>query len=916
MKTELNLLIMKNLRFLLLIVLLFGVVTVDSLAQKRAMTLTDVMQFKSLSNQQLSNDGKWIAAEAWPDRGDGYVLVKEARGRKEFTFQLSRNPQFSNDSKWIAMSTTHPFVELMNIDKPADRPNDGLKLVRLSDGTTIERPNVKSFEFTNNGSHILIHFHPDNEDSTRKDIRKEVGSTLEVLDLSSSMSSKTLEFVSAISTDSLSTTLITFISDSTASTNRLLSYSLSDFDTNPTIVNSDSAAVYSSFTWNNSANELYFIKSFENDETSRASIHKWDNESASLTNLIDSESINRDIPTRNSFVIDRNDNRLFFGVRPKTEIPEKTEKSDDPFDLDAILEGVELDVWHGDDPRIKTHEKVVFNQQKNQSFLSVLDLISGNWVQLEDSSLRNVLRPETGNTTVGYDDTPYLKEITWEGSASSDIYLVDLVSGERRKVMENTDARGQLAPDAKSFVYYLDKHWHVLNIESNVHRNLTDSLNVPFFDEDHDSPSDPNGYGIAGWSSDAKYVFIYDKFDIWQFDVVTGNATKVTPYGRERTIQFRVIRTSEDDRNLDNGSTLLLSAYNDSQKNYGFYTLNIGQNILRESLSSSHRYRFLGKADSSDVYMYSREKYDEFPDIWVANGKELSKPTRVTNLQLQLDPFAWGTSRLVEWSSMDGTPVQGVLILPGNYKEGEKYPVIVYFYELFSQRLHEFNPQLVNHRPSFPFYASNGYAVFLPDVRYTEGLPGYSAIKYIVPGVQEIIDMGVADPKAIGIHGHSWSGYQAAHMVTMTDMFAAAVVGAPVGNMTSAYSGIRWGSGLARQFQYEKTQSRIGKTMWERLDLYIENSPVFKADRINTPMLIQFGDADEAVPWYQGIELYLAMRRLDKDVVFLQYHGEPHHLQKYPNKLDYSIKMKQYFDHYLKGEPAADWIINGVPYTD
>jgi len=907
---------MKYLRVFLVITVLLGVGSIDSLAQKRAMTLTDVMQFKSLSNQEISNDGKWVAAQAWPDRGDGYVIIKEARGRKEYTEQLGRNPQFSNDTKWVAMTTTHPFAELMKIEKPADRPKDGLKLLNLADGSSINRSNVKSFEFTQSGSHLLIHFHQTSNDSTKKDTRKEAGSTLEVLDLSSSMTSTTLEFVSAISTDSLTTTLVVFISDSTASTNRLVAYSLSDLNVSPTIINQDSAAVYTTFTWNNPRNELYFIKSFENDDSKVASIHKWDNASTSLSTVIESSSIERDIPARNRLDLDIDDNRLFFGVRPRTTKPEISVKSEDPFDFNAILEGVELDVWHGDDPRIKTHEIIVYNQQKNQSFLSVLDLSTGNWVQLEDESLRNVLRPETGNKTVGYDDNPYLKEITWEGAASNDVYLVDLFTGNRRKIMENTDARGQLAPDAKTFVYYLDRHWYVLNIESGVHHNLTESLNVPFFNEDHDSPSDPNGYGIAGWSNDSKLVFIYDKFDIWQFDVVSRNAIKITPNGREHTTQFRFVRTSEDDRNLSNGQTYLLSGYNDSQKNYGFYTLNIGQNILRELLCSPHRYRFLSKANDADVIMFTRENYDEFPDIWVANGKEFSRPTRVTNLQSQLAPFAWGTSRLVEWSSMDGTPVQGVLILPGNYKEGEKYPVIVYFYELFSQRLHEFNPQLVNHRPSFPFYASNGYAVFLPDVRYTEGLPGYSAIKYIVPGVQKIIDMGVADPKAIGIHGHSWSGYQAAQMVTMTDMFAAAVVGAPVGNMTSAYSGIRWGSGLGRQFQYEKTQSRIGKTMWERLDLYIENSPVFKADRINTPMLIQFGDADDAVPWYQGIELYMALRRLEKDVVFLQYHGEPHHLQKYPNKLDYSIKMKQYFDYYLKGEPAADWILNGVPYSD
>ena len=268
----------------------------------------------------------------------------------------------------------------------------------------------------------------------------------------------------------------------------------------------------------------------------------------------------------------------------------------------------------------------------------------------------------------------------------------------------------------------------------------------------------------------------------------------------------------------------------------------------------------------------------------------------------------------MEWSSADGVPLQGILIKPGNYDPDKRYPVLVYYYRFFSQRLHRFNQPVVNHRPSFPVYASNGYAVFLPDIRFTIGRPGPSATKCLVPGVQKLIDMGVADPKAVGLHGHSWSGYQTAFVITETDIFAAAVAGAPVSNMTSAYSGIRWGTGLARQFQYEKSQSRLGGSLWETPELYIENSPVFFADRINTPLLIQFGDEDGAVPWYQGIELDLACRRLEKNCIFLQYRGEPHHLKKYANKLDYSIKMKEFFDHWLKGVPAPAWMTAGVRY--
>ena len=288
---------------------------------------------------------------------------------------------------------------------------------------------------------------------------------------------------------------------------------------------------------------------------------------------------------------------------------------------------------------------------------------------------------------------------------------------------------------------------------------------------------------------------------------------------------------------------------------------------------------------------------------------------KVTDVNPDISEYAWGTSELVEWRSIDGTKLQGVVIKPGNYEPGKRYPVLVYYYELFSQRLHEFNQPAVNHRPSFPVYASDGYVVFLPDVRFEIGRPGYSATKAVVPGVQHLIDIGLADPDAIALHGHSWSGYQTAHVVTQSNIFKTAIAGAPVGNMTSAYSGIRWGSGLARQFQYEQGQSRLSGSLWEARDEYIENSPVFFADRINTPLLLIHGDKDDAVPWYQSIELYLALRRLGKETVFLQYRDEPHHPQKYANKLDWAVKMKEWLDHYLKGAPAAPWISEGIPYS-
>lgn len=907
---------MKKCLFSLFIILM---IPIAISAQGKAMTLTDVMQFKSLSSQQISSDGNWVAASAWPERGDGYVIVKEVRGRKSYTIELGKDPVISPDGQFVAMSLTHPFNELFKISKPADRPKDGMLLLNVSSGAKTSLNDIKSFRFSNDSKWLMVHHHnpvtPDSLKSPAK-VRKSLGSELELVRLSSQQSHR-ISMVSDFSLDSTSTHLVVFVSDSTGNGNALKYLNLNSHELEIVTVHADTAAHFSNFEWDNENGRLFFLLSEDpqDGKPENTSLMTWHSGDGFIEPPVDHQQIDGWVlPVRNSLRYRANGNRLFFGQRPASEPESKNDASDpNPFDFDHILKDVGLDVWHGDDPRIKTNEKIVWRQQQNQLYQSVYHLDDKRFVQLADENITNVQIPDNTLRALAIDNTPYLREITWMGTSASDVYTVDLQTGQKTRHMEGVYASVILSPDGNYLLYYSERDWHSLHLDSGVHRNLTGSIPTPFYNEDHDSPSEPSGYGVAGWESGGNSVMIYDKFDIWKFNLDSGQHENITADGRIRRIQYRVQFVDRSDRVFRNGATYLLHGYNDQVKNTGFYSMSYGRTGVSRLIEENKRFRFIAKAENSDHYLYSREAYDEFPDLWVTDTG-FRRPVRTTDLNKQLEPFAWGKAELVEWSSMDGDPVQGVLIKPGNYVPGKKYPVIVYFYELFSQRLHEFNPQLVNHRPSFPFYASNDYVIFLPDVRYTEGLPGYSAIKYIVPGVQKIIDMGVADPKAIGLHGHSWSGYQAAHMITMTDIFAAVVSGAPVSNMTSAYSGIRWGTGLARQFQYEKTQSRLGKTMWERLDLYIENSPVFYADRINTPILIQFGDEDEAVPWYQGIELYLALRRLDKDVIFLQYHGEPHHLQKYANKLDYSIKMKEYFDHYLKGATAPDWIKYGVPY--
>ncbi|MGD2113924.1 MAG: prolyl oligopeptidase family serine peptidase [Acidobacteriota bacterium] len=646
------------------------------------------------------------------------------------------------------------------------------------------------------------------------------------------------------------------------------------------------------------------------------------------------------VPSVNELTWSEDGERLFFGFKPRDEAPrddeaegdeegeseedESEKKPFDPYDVDAILEERTVDVWHWNDPLIIPNQKERWDEEKDRTYLAVWHREADRVVPLAGREMREVAPVDNPRAVLGLADVPYLREITWDGWYR-DVYRVDLENGSRQLVAERLEEEASLSPGGRYVAYYRSPHWYLFDGDTGAARNLTEGLGVPFADEDHDYPGPAPGYGVADWVSrdgEDTAVLIYDKYDVWQLptDPAGGEPIRLTD-GRGDERIFRVVDPDpEKDERLDHvepGERLLLTGYHDREKHRGLFAARVGESArtgLRELVDEPGKTYDPGpRAEEAERILFTRESYTEFPDLWVAD-LELDQRLELSDANPQIDRFAWGESELVEWTSPDGEPLQGVLIKPAGYREGERVPVLVYFYRTYSYRVHRFNEPVVNHRPSFPYYASRGYAVFLPDIRFEVGRPGLAATKCLVSAVQHLVEMGVADPDAVGLQGHSWAGYQAAFVITQTDLFAAAAAGAPVSNMTSAYGGIRWGTGLARQFQYEQSQSRLGASLWEARDRYIENSPLFYADRIETPLLIEFGDEDGAVPWTQGIELYLAMRRLGKEAFFLQYRGEPHHLTRYGNKLDYSIKMREFFDHYLKGEPAPEWMTEGVPY--
>jgi dipeptidyl aminopeptidase/acylaminoacyl peptidase len=576
-------------------------------------------------------------------------------------------------------------------------------------------------------------------------------------------------------------------------------------------------------------------------------------------------------------------------------------------------EKVELDIWHWKDEAIQPMQKVQGTPGRQKSYLAVYFFDTKEVKQLWTDDLKADV-PDFGDWTLASSDKAYKGQL-WRSPMPRDVALLNIRTGEGKPLIKGHEG-AITSPYGNYALAFNGKDWISYSIPDGTAKNLTAKLKIPFYNEEFDIPTTPPAYGWRGWTADKKFVLLSDRYDIWKIALDGSTAVNLTQVGRANKTTFAIVRTEEDTSTLkvDLTKPMLLSATHDETQDTGFYRLEPNK-PAKMLIMGPRRYGSPTKAKKADAFVMTVSTFAHYPDYYYADA-DFREVKRLTDIQPRKKEFNWGNAELVKYRSADGVPLQGILIKPENFDSTKQYPMIVYIYERLTDGLHAFRLPSAGTSINATYYASNGYLVFMPDITYNIGSPGQSAIKCVLPAIQAVVDQGCVNEKAIGIQGHSWGGYQIAYMVTQTNRFAAAAAGAPVTNMTSAYGGIRWGSGLPRQFQYEKTQSRIGATLWQAPMKYLENSPIFMADRVTTPLMMLHNDQDDAVPWYQGIEYYLALRRLDKEVYLLNYNGELHGLRKKIHQRDYTLRMQQFFDHHLKGSPAPEWMQKGVPFAD
>lgn len=907
-------------RFIILI-MIFAFYSAESL-EKKAFTFHDMLKFQTIQEAKISENGKWIAYAQNPERGDGSGYVRSVTDTSVFKIERGSNPTFAKSSNWIAFKRKPKAVELENADK--NKPKDGLTIVNLFDGSQNEIDNVSAFTFSNNG--VWIAYKPSEDPDKKsgdedKNKKKPAGSKLVLHHLESGTEIINNDVVEYLF-DSLSYYFIYIVSDKSGKRDGLYYRDLSKPFCPENVIYAEKNIAVSNLEWNNQRKQLGYITSGlgKDGEPYKGSLWIWESATKSIKSVIAAESVEKDwyIPYKNKLSWNESGSRLYFGMKPESErFAEDLKKvnfNDTTFyNLDSILTKTELRVWHWNDDLINPNQEKNWDNKKNKHYTAIYLSDSGKVQRLADTLVDEVYFGENGNFTLAYGTKPYLKDITWDGWYH-DLYKINIKTGDKKILRKRLSEKAHLSPNGRYAVFFENKHWYIYDMERDTLRNLTEKLDVNFWDEEHDLPAEPGPYGFGGWFENDDSFYLYDRYDVWRFAAESvGNMNATLGTGRDNKIEFRIVKLDEDKKYFGTKDTLILHGFDKKSKSSGLYAIETWVMGPIKLLEEDNYIMLRDYSKESKRILLSKEKYDLFPDLYISNIS-FDTVRKLTNVGDQIKQFAWGKAELLSWKNPKGDSLEGFIIKPDNYDPTKRYPVIIYFYERFSDLYNRFSTPRVNHRPSYPQYVSDGYVVFLPDIKYSNGNPGIDAVESLVSGAQKLVEMGIADKERIGIQGHSWGGYQTAFIVTQTNFFKAAVAGAPVGNMISAYSGIRLGTGLARQFQYEKEQSRIGGNLWDSLDNYLRNSPVIHANKAITPLLIMFGDEDEAVPWQQGIELYLSFRRLGKNCVMLQYLGEPHHPRKLHNQLDYAIKMKQWFDHYLKGAPAQAWMSEGIPF--
>lgn len=911
----------------------------------------------------ISNDGKWYAYAEGPTEGDLQLLLRSALDTNRYSYPIggdASNISFNEQSSHVAFLESPKYKDIKANEKSRRPSHKKLRLVTLRDTSSVTFEQVNAFRFSNENSEWLaIRFAPNAPAAPgARNTEGPKGSDLLLYNIHNKQSFN-IGNVNEFQFNKNGQYLVYTVDANLQNGNGVF---IRDMQSGMTYALDNDKATYSKINWNKEGSAFALLKSkkekdYKNPVYSLIGVKDINGNNSTLVSYtgLDENQITAGfgISENSTPYWSKDLNTIFFGIAKLEKNEDKKEKdgkegtvdkdsvahTETPIDSTAIaekpargssssldkkdLEKPDMIIWNWQDKRLQSAQRTQLTRDKNYTILSALDTRSNQFLSLADSSIRSVALAPNNLVGYGFDYTPYELESNLDGQRFADLYIVDIGSGDKTLVVEKmylNASRGiSFSPDSKYLLYYQDGDYHILDMVNGTKTNLTQNIPTSFIASKVDNNVDKPGTPNFGWTADSKFVLLRDNFDLWK---VSPNGKSITPltnqWKDQQWLVQRIINIYPDDDDTDLKKDQYFAVFNDQDKNAGIALLKSGSNKLEILTQSADIYGFVNKPKAANTLFFSKQNSTKSPELYVADNNDLSSARQLTENTPTQEKFAFSSGvKLIEYVNDFGDTLQATLFLPANYVEGQSYPTITYIYERLTDGTNAYT------NPAFPgggfnraIYNSNGYAVLMPDIVYKLNDPGMSAVACVVPAVKAAIATGIVDEDRVGIQGHSWGGYQTSFLITQTDIFKAAVAGAPLTNMISMYSLIYWNSGSTNQSIFESSQGRLTTGYWDNWDAYTRNSPIYHIKSVNTPLVIMHNDKDGAVDYTQGIEYFNGLRRLSKPVVMLTYNGENHGLVKDVNKKDYAVRMMEFFDHYLKDSNSPDWWEKGVDYMD
>ncbi len=870
-------------------------------------------RWETLGQSRLSPDGQWLTWSITRGDQDGTLHLRGGQADRQVAIPFGQSAVFSNDSRWFAYLVGVSTKERERLTKEKKPVRNTFVVRNLANGDTLAVPEVSGFSFAPSGGFVsLTRYSGDDKLKTRDVI---------VLDLVRGTRTSFANVAEQAWSEVMPLLALTVTVEGGNG------IQLFDGATGSTRILESSESLYRSPAWRSRSATLAVLRTIASKEFSDTThaILTWN---AAARGEMEAQVL--DPRTAPGFPTDMriaeyrspswsDDGKvLYFGIQPRHAVKDRIKKSDDKVS--------DVEIWHVNDVRAIPEQRSSEQRDLRATLLSAWHA-DGRVVQLSTDALESTTILDGDRFVTETDREPY----AWGqkfGRRDEDLYVVDVSTGDRRKLLTKIRHLYGADPTGSLETWFDGRDWWTIEVASGARKNLTESVRrtqkADFVDRDDDHPTDvPGPWGGPTWSQDGKTIHVYTEYDVWAIPVDGSAATRLTN-GARGEVEYRLASLggggfggfgqASRDRSVDRSKPVWLSLFGKRDKKSGYAQL-LPDGTVKQLVFADAQISGLQKADSADRYAFTRQTFEDSPDIFVGDIS-LADARQLTETNPFQKEYAWGKAELIDFTSTIGRPLQGILYYPANYEAGKKYPMIVYTYEMLSQGLHRYIVPRVNDYYNANVFTQNGYFVLMPDIVFRPRQPGVDAQASVDAAIRYVVGRGLVDPANIGHCGHSQGGYEAYFLATHSSLIKTAVAGAGITDMYSFAGQMHWSS--APEFDHWETgQFRMEVAPWEDWAAMARNNPILKVHEMKAQsILMEIGGEDPTVDMRQGVEFWNYARRAGKQAVMLLYPGEGHGLRKRENAIDYRNRILEWFGHYLKGEPAPTWITNGQTWLE